>query len=978
MKRRIFAALLGLCLIVSLLPSAAFAQDDVSYVALGDSITTGYGLGEDAQSFAEQVAAENGYSLTSLAADGATSSDLLVVVQAEGNAETLSNADIVTITIGGNDLMNALYAYLAAETDSTPEAVKTALESADATTLLSFADKIDGFAESTQYETALEALVANFDASIVALRGMNNDVSIVVINQYNPYSHLSSSFSSVIDAFESGLSELNDKLEYYSGIYYSVADVYTAFKGAEQNPCNAEVSLESVNLDFHPNAYGHTLIAETVNSVLRDISMPVDSLYINGTDLLAADNYTAECGTGRAVYNPDTNTLTLENAAITGEATQWTDTTAGISVDGGLNIALVGENTIDVDGENSLGIYANEGLSISSAANSSLEITSGGTGIWTNGELSISGAANSYLEITSGGTGIYHGSSNLTVTDCTLTIEAAEDGMNSNGGTGEVVTQISGSNVTVNSAGGSAIWNIYVSISDSTVYASGGGYGICATNELTITDSTVVARSTGANPNFSFYVGLRAFSELRISGDSDVTATAQGENGKICCGVFGRNVTLERGSTLTAESEQDAVRANNSITVPDGYLPSGYSVRRVINTILEDKYIYTIAEYGADVTYGSESNTDIITGAAGSITLAEPKTELPSGGQGSVPPSNTETERHPDGSVTTTETRPDGTVITTVTDPDGNKTRTTEKPDGSSTIDVSLTDGSGSSTTVDSSGVSETVATLSQRAVERGQAEAVTLAMPEVSAAAGVESAPTVTLDLPEDTTVRLEIPVANVTPGTVAVLVKADGTSEIVKTSVATDSGVALAMSGGETVKLIDNTKSFADVPDSFWGAEAVAFAGSRELLTGTGAAEFSPNVPMTRAMILTVLARLDGVDTSEGGTWYEAGAAWAVENGISDGAGLEQDLTREQLAAMLYRYVWYKGLDASAGEDTNILSYGDAFEISEYAIEAMQWACGAGIIYGTGESELSPQGGATRAQVAAMLMRFCLQAVM
>lgn len=85
-----------------------------------------------------------------------------------------------------------------------------------------------------------------------------------------------------------------------------------------------------------------------------------------------------------------------------------------------------------------------------------------------------------------------------------------------------------------------------------------------------------------------------------------------------------------------------------------------------------------------------------------------------------------------------------------------------------------------------------------------------------------------------------------NITAGTVAVLVTADGGSEIVQTSVATESGVVLTLSGGETVKLVDNTKTFADVAGSFWGAEAVTFVTSRELFQGTGAATFDPNAPM------------------------------------------------------------------------------------------------------------------------------------
>ena len=317
------------------------------------------------------------------------------------------------------------------------------------------------------------------------------------------------------------------------------------------------------------------------------------------------------------------------------------------------------------------------------------------------------------------------------------------------------------------------------------------------------------------------------------------------------------------------------------------------------------------------------------------------------------------------------ETKKDGTVVTTATDKSGNETMTTENPDGTSVVAITRTDGSTSATTVDEDGLSVTVAALSDSAIAQGQTGTVSLPMPSVTAASDLDSAPAVMLDLPADTAVKVEIPVENVTAGTVAVLVKADGTSEIVKTSVTTEDGVVLTLSAGETVKIVDNTKTFADVADTFWGADAVAFVSSRELFNGTSATDFSPNAPMNRAMIVTVLARLDGVDTTAGSTWYEAGVQWAVSSGISDGSGLDQNLTREQLATMLYRYAQYKGYDVSVGENTNILSYSDVSSVSEYAMEAMQWACGAGIIGGK-DGLLDPAGNATRAEVATMLMRF------
>ena len=220
-------------------------------------------------------------------------------------------------------------------------------------------------------------------------------------------------------------------------------------------------------------------------------------------------------------------------------------------------------------------------------------------------------------------------------------------------------------------------------------------------------------------------------------------------------------------------------------------------------------------------------------------------------------------------------------------------------------------------------------------------------------------------MDLPSNAAAQVEIPVKDVTPGTVAVLVKPDGTEEVIKTSVTTETGVAVTLSDGDTVKIVDNSKDFADVSEDYWGADAVAFATSRELFTGTSAATFSPNAATTRAMIVTVLARLEDVDTTDGSTWYEAGQQWAMENGISDGTNMEGYLTREQLAAMLYRYAGSPVVSGSLSD------YPDAEQVSDWARDAMLWATENGIINGIG-GKLSPASGATRAQLATMLMRF------
>ena len=385
------------------------------------------------------------------------------------------------------------------------------------------------------------------------------------------------------------------------------------------------------------------------------------------------------------------------------------------------------------------------------------------------------------------------------------------------------------------------------------------------------------------------------------------------------------------------------------------------------NSISGSVTLYTVSSGGGGGGGSSSSNitTETTKNPDGSTT-----TTVTNKNTGTV----TETTTWPDGSKEIIETKKDGTVTTTTTDTAGNQTAVVEKPDGSSQTTVSNKDGSGSVTLVDADGNIISQATLSESAVAAAQAagEAVALPMPEVPVTTDRETAPTVTVNLPVGGSVKVEIPVEDVTTGTVAVLVKSNGDEEIIKTSVTTGNGVAVTLNDGDTVKIVDNSRDFADVPDNYWGAEAVGFAVSRELFAGTSATTFAPDTAMTRGMIVTVLARFEGVDTSTGDTWwYAAGQQWAVANGVSDGTNLDSSLTREQLATMLYRYAQSKGYDTTQG-GMAIREYADFEQISDYAVEAMTWAVNTGLISGTSTTTLSPQGLATRAQVATILMRF------
>lgn len=208
---------------------------------------------------------------------------------------------------------------------------------------------------------------------------------------------------------------------------------------------------------------------------------------------------------------------------------------------------------------------------------------------------------------------------------------------------------------------------------------------------------------------------------------------------------------------------------------------------------------------------------------------------------------------------------------------------------------------------------------------------------------------------------------------------------SDTVYTFTMPASAVKVGVSYVKATETPSETK-FNDVSANDWFASAVDYVTGKGMMNGIADNTFSPKANTTRGMVVTVLYRLENQPSTSAasftdvasGAYYANAVAWANANGIVSGYGSgkfgpNDKVTREQLAAILYRYAQYKKYDVSVGEDTNILSYDDAQSISSYAIPAIQWACGAGVVTGKSGSKLDPKGNATRAEVAAMLMRFC-----
>ena len=396
---------------------------------------------------------------------------------------------------------------------------------------------------------------------------------------------------------------------------------------------------------------------------------------------------------------------------------------------------------------------------------------------------------------------------------------------------------------------------------------------------------------------------------------------------------YSGSVRVAEGATVEQALETAAAQAGLILNIKDGYLRA--VIRSGVTLGQYDEgpnsgWLYKvsgkapnvgIADYrlngGETVTvyytadYTKESGLDISAPASG----------------GAV--GKTETVTNADGSVTKIETKSDGTVIETTTWRDGSTLTAETSPNGR-------------------------VETVEKRA------DGTTVETVE-SASGGI----TASVSVPKSVgSTRVDIPVSKPTGSMVAVIVHPDGTEEIVRGSVVTETGVALRAEGDVRLKIIDNAKRFNDMADH-WAKDAVEFASSRELFNGVGNDAFGPDLSMTRGMVSTVLARLAGADTAGGETWYAKGTVWAVENGISDGTAPEQPVTREQLAAMLYRYA---GSPTVSGE----LSFDDTTVISIWAYDAVRWCVDNGILNGVGGNRMTPQDLARRGQVAAMLMRF------
>ena len=469
----------------------------------------------------------------------------------------------------------------------------------------------------------------------------------------------------------------------------------------------------------------------------------------------------------------------------------------------------------------------------------------------------------------------------------------------------------------------------------------------------------------------------------------DKAAHIYDDDADTTCNICGyvRTVTPEivPVSQITLNKAETSISVGNSETLTATVTPEN-AANKALTWASSDEDVATVAPDGTVTAVKAGAATITATAADGSgksatctvtviggTTPSQPggSTGDSSGGSSSDrdshdsnPVIKTETKNNTDGSTTKTETRRDGSVTQTTTGKDGSVTKTETKKNGSSVTENKAADGSTGTVKTDKNGQTEAAAKVSGKAVEDAKKNGAAVKVPmEVEATRNSSTAPTVSIELPKGAgETKVEIPVSNVTPGTVAVLVHPDGTEEILKDSIPTEDGIQLTVDGSATVKIVDNSKGFIDTRNH-WAKDEIDFVSARGLVNGMSATIYAPNASTTRAQLWTILARQNGADLNGGSTWYEKAQNWAKDKGVSDGANHNAAINRAQMVTMLWRAVG----QPTAGGTAN---FTDVPTDSYYA-QAVAWAVENGITTGVGNGHFDPTSTCTRAQIAAFLAR-------
>ena len=285
MKFKLFIMLLSA---ITALLTASIAHASGTYVAIGDSITTGYGLSPENPGFAEIIATQTGYTLKNYAKNGATSDDVLALLKSGEIDEDIKSAKLITLTCGGNDMMHTLYEEITnSYRESTGLAIDSSsilkmLEESDGVMLMTTISVLTGDGEIPFYDSSaslntLSAYEENLKEILTYIKNLNPEARVVITTQYNPYKNATGVFAEIGRIFNFSVKKLNTVIcDIGKKADADVCDVYESFEKSSDNLCNAD--FESLNLDIHPNAAGHKVIAETImGTKITEVPQPPEA-----------------------------------------------------------------------------------------------------------------------------------------------------------------------------------------------------------------------------------------------------------------------------------------------------------------------------------------------------------------------------------------------------------------------------------------------------------------------------------------------------------------------------------------------------------------------------------------------------------------------------------------------------------------------------------------------------------------------------
>lgn len=702
---------------------------------------------------------------------------------------------------------------------------------------------------------------------------------------------------------------------------------------------------------------------------------------------------------GLALTNADSAAITLnktaEAALIAAAGSENTvadtagvnDENAAVKVKSGASLSLSGTGTLTACGNAKNGIKGASDAVIT-VDELTLNIEAADDGLSCDDELTILGGR---VNITAGGDAVKASPDtddaenpdttslgNVTVSGGTLTLTAANDGVQADGdltisgGTfavtangghtttlsdedasckglkaGKTLT-VSGGTFTVDSAD-DALHANDVTVSGGTLTLASGDDAVHADNDLVV---GVQGSSSTSNPKISIsasYEGLEGTTVSVYSGDIDVAASDDGANAansdlgersdKYAIHIAGGDLYIDAGS--------DGLDSNNNITMTGGKVEV-YGADAMMDTAIDYDGTFTLSGgtlFGAGMEPGAGTQAYIAVGETS-----------PSGGHGGMGGGQGMTR--PTDESGNPMTRPDKTDGSTMTPPDGQQGGT--RPEKPSDDKNGWTGGKGQPANRESAlGIKKGSVITVQDASGKTLYTATALG--------SMSSVIFSSADIKEGETYTVLV----------------DGTSvgtATAKLGTSTSDGGSFApgpnQNGGAQP---GGVSGFGDVPQTSWFADAVRYVTGKSLMNGTSTTAFSPNENMSRAMLVTVLYRMSG-ETAEAGSsfgdvsssaYYAAAVNWASSKGIVNGTDADAfspdaSITREQLAAMLYRYAGEPSVSA------DLSAYTDTVDISPYASKAVEWCVAKGILSGKSATRLAPQDTATRAECAAMLQRF------